>query len=51
MRDSIKDILLLQLLTASRKGEVCVIRWDEVDLDDEDVWVVPEAKAKNEQEH
>jgi integrase len=48
MRDSIKDILLLQLLTASRKGEACAIRWDEVE---DKVWTIPAEKAKNEQEH
>jgi integrase len=50
LRPAIRDILLLQLLTASRKGEVCAIRWDEVDTA-ERVWTLPAAKAKNEQEH
>ena len=41
---------MLQLLTASRKGEVCAIEWSEVDLE-ERVWTLPEEKAKNGQEH
>jgi integrase len=50
LRPAIRDILLLQLLTGSRKGEVCAMRWDEVDTE-EKVWTVPAAKVKNEQEH
>ena len=50
IRDSIKDLLLLQLLTASRKGEVCEMEWSEVDLD-EGVWTLPGSKAKNKQQH
>jgi len=46
MRPAIRDILRLQLLTASRKGEVCAIRWDEVDLD-AGVWTLPAEKAKS----
>jgi integrase len=50
MRQGIKDILLLQLLTANRKGEVCAVRWDEIDMD-EKVWTIPMEKTKSEQEH
>jgi integrase len=50
MKDSTKDILLLQLLTASRKGEVCEIQWAEVDTRKK-IWTLPAEKAKNKQEH
>jgi integrase len=49
LSQAIKDIFRLQLLTASRKGEVAAILWSEID--DEGVWTLPGAKAKNGQEH
>ena len=50
MSDDTRDILHLQLLTASRKGEVCEMRWSEVDLA-EGVWTIPPEKTKNKQRH
>jgi integrase len=46
----IKDILRLQLLTASRKGEVCTMEWAEVNLE-KGVWVQPPEKTKNRRRH
>jgi integrase len=50
MPDSAKQCLTLQLLTASRLGEVAELPWDEVDLE-AGVWTLPAARAKNGQQH
>jgi integrase len=42
--------LRLQALTMTRIGEVCGLRWDEVDLDT-GRWTLPAARAKNGREH
>jgi len=39
-----KVALLLQLVTAQRKGEIVVMRWNEIDGD---VWTIPAEVAKN----
>jgi integrase len=45
-----RDILHLQLLTASRKGEVCDMEWRDVNLKS-CVWTLPAEKAKNKETH
>jgi integrase len=45
-----RDILHLQLLTASRKGEVCDLEWCDVNLKSR-VWTLPAEKAKNKETH
>lgn len=39
------EVLYMALLTGARPGNVCAMRWDEVDLDAA-VWVIPPEKAK-----
>jgi len=43
-----KVALLLQLVTAQRKGEVVAMRWDEIETD---VWTIPSENAKNKRPH
>jgi len=50
MSDDTRDILHLQLLTASRKGEVCDMEWSDVNLKD-GTWTIPPEKTKNKQRH
>jgi integrase len=38
--------LRLALVTAQRGGEICAMRWDELDLQ-AGVWTIPASKAKN----
>jgi integrase len=45
-----QDILLIQLLTASRKGEVCEMEWQDVNLRSR-VWTIPPEKTKNKTQH
>jgi integrase len=40
--------LLLQLVTAQRKGEVVAMRWDQIESD---MWTIPAENAKNKQAH
>ncbi|HEV3109796.1 MAG TPA: tyrosine-type recombinase/integrase [Candidatus Binataceae bacterium] len=45
-------IFRLALLTAARRGEVCGLRWPELDLDlDAGCWIVPAERSKNGLEH
>jgi integrase len=39
--------LMLELVTAQRKGEVVGAEWSEMDREQERVWVIPAEKAKN----
>jgi integrase len=50
MHQDTRDILLLQLLTACRKGEVCEMSWEDIDLRSH-VWTIPPEKTKNKVEH
>jgi integrase len=50
MPDTAKQILLLQLLTASRLGEIARLRWSEVDLET-GVINLPGERTKNGQSH
>jgi integrase len=43
-------IVQLTLLTAQRRGEVCGLRWDELDLD-RGWWTLPAERAKNKLSH
>jgi integrase len=43
-------IFRLALLTAARRGEVCGLRWPELDLD-AGCWIVPAERSKNGLEH
>jgi integrase len=43
-------IVRLTLLTAQRRGEVCGLRWDELDLD-RGWWTLPAERAKNKLSH
>ncbi|MBF0282088.1 MAG: tyrosine-type recombinase/integrase [Zetaproteobacteria bacterium] len=40
--------LLLQLVTAQRKGEVVAMRWDQIE---NDIWTIPAENAKNKKPH
>jgi len=40
------DIFTLLLFTGARSGNVCEMRWDELDLD-KGVWVIPSQNSKN----
>lgn len=44
-----KAIFRLTLLTAQRVGSVCALRW--ADIDDADVWTIPEAMFKGKRHH
>jgi integrase len=46
-----KMILRLILATGQRSGEVCSMAKDELDLDGERVWIIPEWKTKNRRKH
>ena len=46
----VRLVVRLQLLTASRKGEVCAIEWKEIDFDAA-LWTIPGAKTKNKATH
>ncbi|WP_206675442.1 site-specific integrase [Mariprofundus sp. KV] len=48
MTQQTKVALLLQLVTAQRKGEVVAMRWDEIE---DNVWTIPAEKAKNNEAH
>ncbi|WP_167631600.1 tyrosine-type recombinase/integrase [Mariprofundus ferrooxydans] len=48
MTKQTKVALLLQLVTAQRKGEVVAMRWDEIDGD---YWTIPAENAKNKEAH
>lgn len=48
MTEQTKVALLLQLVTAQRKGEVVAMRWDEIEGD---VWTIPVENAKNKKAH
>ena len=50
MHQDTRDILMLQLLTACRKGEVCEMSWDDINLRS-GVWTIPPEKTKNKTEH
>ena len=50
MSDDTRDILHMQLLTASRKGEVCDMEWSDVNLKD-GTWTLPPEKTKNKTRH
>ncbi len=47
----IRLALKLQLATAQRKGEVTGAEWSEFDIEEEKVWTIPAAKAKNGMAH
>ena len=49
MTEQTKVVLLLQLVTAQRKGEVVAMRWDQID--NEKVWTIPAELAKNGEAH
>ena len=43
---TIRDYVLISLLTGARRSNVLSMRWEEIDLD-EDLWQIPGAKTKN----
>jgi len=48
--DTFGVIVRLLMLTAQRRGEVCGIAWDEIDLG-EGVWTIPGNRTKNHKPH
>ena len=50
MSETIRLTLRLQLATAQRRGEVANAEWSEFDCDNA-LWVIPAAKAKNNEQH
>lgn len=44
------NAIKLLILTGARRGEICAMRWDELDLDAEK-WVLPSSKTKNRLAH
>ncbi len=50
MSETIRLALKLQLVTAQRKGEVVNAKWDEFDRDNA-LWVIPDSRAKNSEQH
>lgn len=50
MSQDTRDILRMQLLTACRKGEVCEMAWQDVNLRSR-VWTISGEHTKNEKEH
>jgi integrase len=50
MSDDTRDILHLQILTASRKSEVCDMEWSDVNLKT-GTWTIPPEKTKNKTQH
>ena len=44
------NAIKLLILTGVRRGEICAMRWDELDLD-AGKWVIPSNKTKNRQTH
>lgn len=45
-RESSRDFLLMCLFTGARRGNVCSMRWDEIDFD-QATWTIPGEKFKN----
>jgi integrase len=45
-----KMCLKLILLTAQRSGEICGMRWEDLDLEN-DLWTIPASRMKNNLEH
>jgi integrase len=50
MHQDTRDILTMQLLTACRKGGVCEMHWDDINLRS-GVWTIHPEKTKNKEEH
>jgi len=50
MPDDVKQLLMLQLMTCARVGEVAAMTFDELNLEDA-VWTLPAERSKNGQEH
>lgn len=50
LREDVKTILLLQMLTFSRVGEWCGAHWDEIDLRKK-LWKIPASRYKTGREH
>lgn len=44
------NAIKLLIITGARRGEICAMRWDELDLDT-GKWVMPSSKTKNRQMH
>jgi integrase len=44
------NAIKLLILTGARRGEICVMRWDELDLEN-GKWILPSSKTKNRQQH
>jgi integrase len=44
------NAIKLLILTGARRGEICVMRWDELDLEN-GKWILPSTKTKNRQQH
>jgi integrase len=44
------NAIKLLILTGARRGEVCAMRWDELDFD-KATWILPSNKTKNRQAH
>jgi len=44
------NAIKLLIVTGVRRGEICAMRWDELDLD-AGKWVIPSSKTKNRQMH
>jgi integrase len=50
MEETTKRALRLMLITAQRRGEVCSMEWDELDVEG-GWWTIPASKAKNAKTH
>ncbi len=48
--DTFGTIVRLLILTAQRRGEVCAMQWDEIDLGQK-VWTIPGERTKNGKTH
>jgi integrase len=50
LNQALQDVLMLQLYTGCRKGEVCGAAWSEINLENK-VWILPAARSKNKRKH
>ena len=50
LSQTLNDMLIVMLLTAQRRGEVCTMRWQDVDLQNR-WWTIPSESSKNADPH
>ena len=50
LSQTLNDMLIVMLLTAQRRGEVCTMRWQDVDLQNR-WWTIPAESSKNADPH